>query len=469
MDSLIKNIHSPGLVGILDSWLIVPNLVKLRLKGWLFLGIIFCTGTSFPPEETGRSLLPPPNVVFLSVDTLRADRLGCYTCERSITPSLDAFAKEALVFENCVSEIPLTGPSFGAMLTSQYPRMTGAILNGIPVPESIIKVPEIFHNAGYQTFCVQSNWPLKADLCGLQYGFDVYEDSFGKKRVGEANAERYADEVTELALAFLKKWERSRPLFCWIHYSDPHAPYRFHKEFNPDGSELLGMDREVKVRAKYNSEVAFTDHHLGRLLSSLPRENTFVLFVADHGESLYEHGYLGHGKNLYEVDIHVPLMIRGPNISSGKSTVPVCGIDIGTTLLGLAGLKSTTEMLGRDILTDKIMEDRVHVIETYTHARVGGAYERGNQLDSLMSPTEPLRQAILSNGWKLIQGMKKCELYQTSQDLMEEHDIALNYQEKVRELSAMMETWESKTPVSNKTKSNLNNDDVESLKNLGYL
>ena len=226
------------------------------------------------------STMAIPDVFFVSMDTLRADRLGSYGCSQGASPALDAFSADALVFEDCLSEIPLTGPSFCSMMTSQYPRALGVTQNGVRISESVPTVVEQFRKAGYQTFCIQSNWPLRANLCGLNRGFDAYDDGFEYKRSGSPVGERYADEVTDLAIEAVRKRDPARPLFCWVHYSDPHAPYRFHKDFNPGNRQLLGLDRVGQTRVKYDSEVAFADHHIGRLLAAISNENTFIFLVA---------------------------------------------------------------------------------------------------------------------------------------------------------------------------------------------
>ena len=143
-----------------------------------------------------------PNIVFLSVDTLRADRLGCYGYPLDTSPNLDAFAQGARLFEDCVCEVPLTAPSFGSMLSSRFPRSTGQTRNGLRMPETVPLVTERFRAAGYQTFCVQSNWSLKAHLSGLDRGFDRFEDNLAMKRWGVLKPERYGDKVTSIAPSF---------------------------------------------------------------------------------------------------------------------------------------------------------------------------------------------------------------------------------------------------------------------------
>lgn len=194
----------------------------------------------------------PVNVVLISVDTLRPDHLGCYGYPLPTSPQIDRLASAGLLFEDCVCEVPLTFPSLASMMTSRFPRMIGVRRNGLRLPKEPPLVAESFQKAGYYTFCVQSNWTLKAKLCGLDRGFDVYEDDFHTKRWGIIKPERYANDVTRVALELMEKRDVSKPFFAWIHYSDPHAPYRMHLEHNPAGLKAWRLKKTARVRARYD-------------------------------------------------------------------------------------------------------------------------------------------------------------------------------------------------------------------------
>jgi arylsulfatase A-like enzyme len=407
--------------------------------------------------------LSAPDVFIISVDTLRADRLGCYGYEYDTSPRLDAFAHGAMLYEDCVTEVPLTSPSFGAMMTSRYPRMNGAARNGMPLPETIPTLAEQFKAAGYYTFCVQSNWTLKAPLSGLARGFDDYDDGFHKKRWGFLKAERYADEVTRISLELLEGCDQGKPVFAWIHFSDPHAPYEFHKKFNPGDRVLRKLSDEENTRARYDSEVAYTDHHIGQVLDALPAD-AYVLFVADHGESLHEHDYLGHGRRIYQNGVHVPLIIRGPGIAPGRSTVPARGIDVAPTVLGLAGLPRVEGMLGVDLLNDSVPDDRVRVIETY-----GGAVPGIPGAKALMASRPPMRQGVLAGDWKLVTGGPKIELFNLANDPEELSNLADSEADRREELGALIKSWDTATSKEDTVAADLSEDDIEALESLGYV
>jgi arylsulfatase A-like enzyme len=270
--------------------------------------------------------------------------------------------------------------------------------------------------------------------------------------------------VTDLALARVRERDRDRPLFAWFHYSDPHAPYRFHEKFNPARRALWKMEKVAKTRARYDSEVAYTDYHIGRLLEALPRENLFVIFLADHGESLYEHDYLGHGRRIYQNNVSIPFVIRGPGITPGRSRAPARGIDLAPTLLGLAGLPRPIGMLGLDLLHDEVPADRARVIETY-----GGAIPNLPGAHSLMASRPPMRQGVLLDEWKLILDGNRAELYHLPTDPLELEDQSRKNEARVTQLRSIVEQWDSATEKGAAEAAELSAEDIEVLKGLGYV
>lgn len=405
-----------------------------------------------------------PNVVLLSVDTLRADFLGCYGCPWDISPNIDRLAEASLVLDNACCEIPLTGPSFAAMFTSRYPRMVGVTRNGMRVAGDARLFTELFREAGYYTFAVQSNWTLRAHMSGLDRGFDLYEDALDRRRWGVFNGERAAEEVTETALKALRERPADKPFFAWIHYSDPHGPYRYHAEHSPVKKGLRGMDRTERARVKYASEVAYADHHIGRLLEALP-EDTRILFVADHGESLYEHDYLGHGRYLYQDSVHVPFMIHAPGAAPGRTALPAQIMDVGPTLLTLAGLPHAEFALGKCVLSDTIPPDRPRFIETY-----GGAVPHIPGAKVLLKHTSPVYQAVFRDGWKLIRPEDRPPaLYYVPDDPGETRPVRQNITERVEKLGELLDRWNTAHPRGSENAAELMKEDVEALQALGYV
>jgi len=404
-----------------------------------------------------------PDVIFISVDTLRADRLGVYGYEYDTSPNIDRLAEQGLVFNDMVCEVPLTNPSMGAMLSSRFPRTTGAVRNGLPMPGSVPLITEKFKQQGYETIAVQSNWTLKQDMSGLDRGFDVYEDDFKKRRWGFLLAEREAEDVSDIAIKLLKKRDQDKPLFMWVHYSDPHAPYKWHKKYNYQDVKRRKLDKTEDIRVRYDSEVGYTDKHIGRLLDKLPTENTYVVFVGDHGESLMEHGYLGHGRRIYQQGMHIPFFITGPGIQPGTIDIPARGIDVGPTILALAGFDPWPGMAGVNLLVDPDLSERERVIETYGGAAVIPGVKK------LMADSGPDLQGVLLDQWKLIVDGNDNELYNLKTDPREERNIAREFPELVNAFREIIRAWTNDNPASDAEGAELSDEDIEALENLGYL
>jgi arylsulfatase A-like enzyme len=409
--------------------------------------------------------LAAPNVVLITTDTLRADHLGVYGFERNTTPNLDRLAANSLLFEDFLCEQPQTGPSLIAMHCSRLPRVTGAIRNGVPMPSGTPTAAMLFAEAGYDTAAIVSNWNLKPNLSNLQQGFAHYDADFGKGRFGKERHEMTADVVTERALAWLAARDSAKPMFFWVHYMDPHAPYLNKRGFD----EQLGHDgaksRSNPPEERYQTEVAFVDQQIQRLLDALPKEDTFIVFTADHGEGLGEHGEWGHSRYLYQTTMHVPFFIHGPGIEAGRSKAPVRGIDLAPTLLGFAGIAPVTSMTGMDLR--KTLPDAAvsRVIETY-----GGEVPRGEDVRDALANRPPRRQAIIQDGWKLIiSDGDALELYNLTTDPTEEHNVANEHPEKRDALHQQLKTWHEQTPRNQATAEDLSEQDLQMLEANGYL
>lgn len=411
------------------------------------------------------SSLAAPNVVLITTDTLRADHLGAYGFERNTTPNLDRLAGESLLFEDFLCEQPQTGPSLIAMHCSRLPRVTGAIRNGVPMPEGTPTAAMLFSAAGYDTAAIVSNWNLKPNLSNLQQGFAHYDADFGKGRFGKERHEMTADVVTDRALTWLAARDTAKAMFFWVHYMDPHAPYLSKRGF----AEQLGHNDAKKridsSEERYQTEIAFVDQQIQRLLDALPKEDTYIVFTADHGEGLGEHGEWGHSRYLYQTTMHIPFFMHGPGIEAGRSKAPVRGIDLAPTLLGLASIEPATSMTGMDLR--KTLPDAAapRAIETY-----GGEVPKGEDVRDALANRAPRRQAVIQEGWKLIVSEgEDLELYNLSTDPNEEHNVANENPEKRDALHQQIKTWHEQTPRNQSTAKDLSEADLQMLEANGYL
>jgi choline-sulfatase len=287
-------------------------------------------GASGLGGATGR-----PNLLLVTLDTVRADHLGCYGYALAETPNLDRLAREGVRFAHASSPVPLTLPAHASILTGLLPPHHGVRNNGTGgLPAGTATLATRLAAAGYRTGAFVAAFVLDHRF-GLQPGFEVYDDEVNRDpNAGWVlEAERPANQVVDRALAWLGRND-SRPFFLWVHLYDAHAPY------NPPSPQ-----RERHPGRPYDGAIAFDDEQLGRLLAAIDeadrrgeRKWTVVAVAADHGESLGEHGEATHGLLLYEPALAVPMLLRAPGLAPRVVTTPVGLVDLAPTLAGLLRL-----------------------------------------------------------------------------------------------------------------------------------
>ena len=305
---------------------------------------------------------PRPDLVLILVDTLRADHLHAYGYSRETSPAVDALAARGVLFEQAISAAPWTLPSSMSILTGRLPSHHRLENDGMKLSSGIPTLPEVLRASGYATRGVVSHIYVGRPF-GFDRGFDDFED-FGLSQDYrfEAGLEPRAAAVTDAAL---RQAQRSggKPLFLLVHYFDPHwdydAPAPFGTRFtsNYTGSltgkyasfsEYARPDRELAepdlqhLRDLYDGEIAYTDSQIGRLLEALARTRTrarVVALVSDHGEEFKEHRSLGHGRNLYDESLRVPLIIADSRVAPPRRVrSQVSTLDLMPTLCALAGV-----------------------------------------------------------------------------------------------------------------------------------
>ena len=299
---------------------------------------------------TSRDSSPTrPNVLLVTIDTLRADHVGCYGYTNASTPTIDALARRGVRFETAVAHAPLTGPSHASILTGQIPLGHGFRNNsGFTLSPQVRTAAEDFRQTGYRTAAFVSGFPLDRRF-GFDRGFETYDDHLprGNDRRRTPYVERFADATTDAALRWLQTSSSAAapapPWFLWVHYYDPHAPYE-------PPADLAERYRQ----SPYDGEIAFVDRQLARLLNALDVRNetarTMIVVTADHGESLGEHGEGTHGIFLYDATIRVPWVMAGPGIPAGYLSRTVArSIDVLPTLADYAGLGRLNDVDGRSL------------------------------------------------------------------------------------------------------------------------
>ncbi len=311
----------------------------------------------FPEEPPAEQRFP--NVLVISIDTLRADRLSAYGYRRPISPAIDRLLASGVRFETAHTVEPLTNPAMCSLWTSLYPHQHGATRNGLRLRPGLASLSGVLRRRGYRTAAMVGGWPLTNRISGLGEHFGEYREILTRKRwLGLFKGEATAEDLTAEALAWLAEQRRGHPFLLWVHYVEPHAPYRLQKEFlAPLGLVRTAARGEVSRGDRYDSEIAFVDHHVGRLLAALDREagltaETLVIFLADHGESLGERGVWGHGRDLYEPALRIPMGISWPGKlgAARPRTIATAAtqLDLAPTVLGLIGLPVPSAFRGFD-------------------------------------------------------------------------------------------------------------------------
>ena len=288
--------------------------------------MLFLAGASpRPPGKEPEQRPKRTSVVLITLDTTRADRLGCYGRKDASTPNLDRLAAEGVRVEEAWTPVPITLPSHLTIMTGCYPTTHGVRDNGqSKYNHRIPTLADRFKAAGYTTGAVVSASVLDSAY-GINAGFGIYDDRMAGR------AERRADETTDRALTILATLDR--PFFLWVHYFDPHWPY---EPPAPFAAKFAGDP--------YQGEIAFVDAQIGRLLAGLEqrKDNPLIVVAGDHGESLLEHGERTHGIFTYRSTLRVPLIFSGPGIAKGRlGRVFASLLDIAPTLSISSGWRRT--------------------------------------------------------------------------------------------------------------------------------
>ena len=428
-----------------------------------------------------KSLNTPegPNVVLITIDTLRADHLGAYGYKRDTSPNIDKLAQDGVLFENAISQASWTLPSMISMFSSKYPSEVGATGLTSNLKGKTLTLSEYMKDNFYNTIGV-----ISQIMVSKKYGFSQGFNTFNQDHMSEVN-EISSDVVTQRALEYIYK-NKDEKFFLWIHYFDPHHNYKNYSEYlYSDGySGTLPNDLDVKVLNKiksslnenditfikdvYDEEISYTDKYIGVLIDSLDElglmDNTIIVLTSDHGEEFMERGRFGHGNTLYRELIHVPLIIYNPLDTSkrGKRVNDHIEIrNISKTITELSGLDGNL-FEGVNLLDNKHLNpNHIIISETYRYEDI----ENEKRLK---------RKAVIYNNWKLINNFDKqtSELYRIDGDTNEIKNLFTESGEEINiqkeKLQAILSViYEKDVEESGKTE--LNTEDIKQLKALGYL
>ncbi len=300
---------------------------------WTFLALaaLALLGLGTAQQSAPR----PPNLVIITIDTLRADHLECYGYKSIKTPRINALAADGILVENAYSPIPLTLPSHASLFTGTYPLFHGVRdFSGFTLSKERITLATMLKSTGYSTGAVVGAAVLEARW-GINQGFDSYYDNFppSLQQNWQPVVERRGDEVVQESLRWLEK-NRREPFFLWIHLFDPHDPY----------TPPPPYDQQYSARP-YDGEIAYTDENIGRIMDGLKRsglyDNCLIVLLGDHGEGLGEHGEKTHGFFIYDSTLRIPLIFKLPGAAAPRSrriAGPLRIIDVAPTVLQILRL-----------------------------------------------------------------------------------------------------------------------------------
>jgi choline-sulfatase len=395
-----------------------------------------------------------PNVVVITIDTLRADHVGCYGDKDIKTPNIDALAQEGVRFERAFTPVPVTLPAHSALFTGTYPLRSGMhdfadnkLSPSQPTLASVLK------ENGYATGAVIGSAVLDSRF-GLNHGFDFYYDHFDFSRLQESNLdemERSGDAVADQAIDWLDKNDQKK-FFLWMHLYDPHYPYRPPSPYS----------EQYKDRP-YDGEIAFADSQVGRLIRELKErgvyQNTVIILTGDHGESLGEHGEKTHGFFIYNSTLHIPVIIRVPGESSARTVSDLVSLpDLMPTVLAFLKIDAPSDVQGRSLLPLMTSKDKEAARTLYAETFLPRLHFNWSELRG--SETE---------NYHFIDAPKP-ELYDLKKDPAETNNL---YPEKKavaeemrNKLATLIQQYSSGQELAQKT--GLDPALMERLKSLGY-
>ncbi len=393
-------------------------------------------------------------VILISIDTLRADHLSAYGYRAITTPNIDAFAQQGTLFTDVDSQIPLTLPSHTTLFTSTYPFQNGIEENGEVVPAGAVTLPSILQAHGYKTAAFIGS-SLLGRSAGLDRGFDDYDSPFGSSAAGAESP--YSTRVRRDGVFVLRaatQWlagHKGQPVFVFIHLFDLHAPYRLHQA---PGSAL-------PETAGYDAEILYVDQILGRFRQTLQQngwwQRALVVVLADHGESLGDHGESSHGYFAYESTVHVPLMMHWPEGAPAypaRAAKPAGLIDVAPTILDALHLPPQPSFEGTSLM--KFDEPPAHAVSSES------VYARDQ------FHWAPLRTLRIGQ-WKLIDA-PRAELYDLERDPHELSNVLRTNSAEATTLRAELSKLLARyAPAAKEPARDASSGTKTALQSLGYL
>lgn len=425
--------------------------------GFLALLILFLGFSREVRIQHQKKKLRQMNVLLITIDTLRADRLSCYSNKYVQTPNLDRLAQEGVLFESCICQTPLTLPAHATILSGTYPLYHQVRDNGgFVVPQKLLLLSEILRKYDYSSSAFVAAYVLHSKW-GLNRGFDVYSDTFKQnsedKIISLDEIQKRASEVLRGASAWLAK-KKDKKFFSWIHLYDPHAPYDPPSPF-----------KEKYARRPYEGEAAYTDEELGKFFAFLKKEglwdNTLIVVTGDHGESLWEHKEETHGFFVYDSAVWVPLVIKAPivfPVSRVKNVVE--HVDVVPTILGMLDIPIPESVQGKSLLGLMWAKEQNWPDTAFTETFYPRLHFGWSELS-----------AMYHQNWKYILAPTE-ELYDLSKDRAEKENLTRRSDSQAAKMRAALEKFsreKSQGALTPQANQRLDRESIKKLASLGYI
>jgi arylsulfatase A-like enzyme/Tfp pilus assembly protein PilF len=409
-----------------------------------------------------------PNIILITLDTTRADRMGFLGSERGLTPNLDALAKQSVAFTRAYAQVPLTTPSHAALLTGTYPQFSHLEDLGAPLGKDLPYLPDLLRKHGYHTAAFLGAYILDpaATAPGFQRGFDLYDANFHQRKPGEdryKSVERRAEDVANRALGWLSRHQQ-RPFFIWLHFYDAHDPYDPPEPF-----------KTHYASAPYDGEIAYTDSIVGSFVEVLRKhglyQNSVIAIAADHGEAFGEHGEERHGMFLYDETIHVPLLLKLPaeQLRGKRVEERVALAEVAPTLLEAAGVSAPATMQAHSLFP---LIDAAEI--DVANSAIGGKGKGSER--PVYSETNYAHRAF---GWSELRSWRtgkylyvqapKRELYDQSSDPDAGKNLVPAAKAVADTLESQLADFQQKTSSVRSEQTKLDPTQAEKLRALGYL
>jgi arylsulfatase A-like enzyme len=459
----------------------LDSFFRMRLFRVLAVLLTFelCLGAQAPrvPHKTPAAAVDSthPNIILITLDTTRADRMGFLDSKRGLTPNLDAMARQGVAFTHAYAHVPITTASHTTILTGTYPQFNRVDDFGIPLSSRLPYLPDLLRAQGYHTGAFVGSLildPLDGTAPGFDRGFEVYDAGFHLRRHGMdryKSVERRAGDVVTHALAWLSQLPNG-PFFLWVHLYDAHDPYDPPSPF-----------KERFASQPYDGEIAYADSAVGKLVDEIRKhdlyDETLIAVMADHGESLGAHGENTHGIFLYDETLHVPLLFKLPASHSAGKKIDARArlVDVAPTILQEAGLPIPKEMQGESLSPLMSKAAKAPTASGGVAASASGGAPVDEERPAYAETDYPHR----AFGWSSLRALRtgkylyirapERELYNQAADPDAAHNLASGSKAVADTIAAQLDAFRSRTSQTLVELAKPDAEQMQKLQALGYV